>query len=759
MQIPLTKENLIHIRSELERAGDSIRYHINPEGLVFNKEAWSIPSGNQLLLAHKHISLLDFVLSHNQEKFILSTDMPGVNSEHLGVIFENFDLATFLSFLNTDKEFAKGSINGKVILENLYRKIGLLADLNIQDLNVLEVPLGKLSLKTETENDQNYNLEMSLKGDNVDLGVKGEYIAAESKPTIYLDFTLGHLEVKTLEGFLDGTISDTKGSISGKAEITGTTANPEYSGSFNFNGASMVVNAINSRFTLPKEELKLDNTGIYFTNFTVEDSDNDKFQLDGKILTKSLINPSFDLTLTADNFQVVNSTKEDNDLFYGKINIDADLAISGNLAIPKIDGKFKVSQGSDFTFVIPEDQVAITEKEGVVIFVNKENPDDILTRSREDEATAAVIKGYDIDVILSVDESSIFKVVINEQAGDNFQISGNGDFQLGVEPNGRTTLTGRYEVNDGYYEAGLYNLVRKKFNIAKGSTIIWNGSLMDATLDIRAIYEVETSAAPLMAYQTSGESSKNSEKFRQKLPFLVYLDVDGVLLKPEISFQLDMPEDKQGELGGEVYGRVEQLNEQKDELNKQVFSLLALNQFFPASGSDGSSGGAASIARDNVNNVLSGQLNTISDKLMGNTGLELDFGLSSFTDYQGDSPESRTQLDISARKRLFNNRLIVQVGSEVDIEGSNPNSDESTPMIGNVSLEYLLTENGKFRLKGFRKNQYESVVDGQLIVTGIALIFNKEFNKFKDIWAKEINEEAKKQKKEKTAREQKHKKD
>jgi hypothetical protein len=106
-------------------------------------------------------------------------------------------------------------------------------------------------------------------------------------------------------------------------------------------------------------------------------------------------------------------------------------------------------------------------------------------------------------------------------------------------------------------------------------------------------------------------------------------------------------------------------------------------------------------------------------------------------------------LDINARKRLFNDRLIVQVGSEVDIQGSNPNTDESTPMIGNVSLEYLLTDNGKFRLKGFRQNEYESVIDGQLVVTGIALIFSKEFNKFRDLWAKEIKEEADKQKKDK----------
>ncbi len=55
-------------------------------------------------------------------------------------------------------------------------------------------------------------------------------------------------------------------------------------------------------------------------------------------------------------------------------------------------------------------------------------------------------------------------------------------------------------------------------------------------------------------------------------------------------------------------------------------------------------------------------------------------------------------------------------------------------MLGNVSLEYLLTENGRFRLRGFRRNQFESIVDGQLIVTGISLIFNREFNRFKELW-------------------------
>jgi hypothetical protein len=235
-----------------------------------------------------------------------------------------------------------------------------------------------------------------------------------------------------------------------------------------------------------------------------------------------------------------------------------------------------------------------------------------------------------------------------------------------------------------------------------------------------------------------------NNRYRQQLPFLVYLNVDGQLTEPLLTFTLDMPEDEKGAVGGQVYGRIQQLNQQKAELNKQVFSLLVLNRFFPQSGSDGSGGGTMAIARDNLNEALSDQLNMFSNQLLGETGVELDFGIDSYTDYQEEGSQDRTQVDITARKKLFNDRLIVSVGSEVDIQGSNQNPEEQNPIIGNVSVEYLLTENGRLRLKGFRRNQFENVIDGQLIVNGIALTFSREFNEYKELFAKAVQEELEK---------------
>jgi hypothetical protein len=225
-------------------------------------------------------------------------------------------------------------------------------------------------------------------------------------------------------------------------------------------------------------------------------------------------------------------------------------------------------------------------------------------------------------------------------------------------------------------------------------------------------------------------------------------------MQPQLNFGLDMPENEQGAIGGTVYGRVRQLNQQEDQLNKQVFSLLVLNRFYPEQGADGSQGGAATVARDNLNQALSDQLNVFSDRLTGNTGIELSFGLNSYTDYQGNAPQDRTDLNVSARKKLMNDRLVVQAGSEIGVQGEN-RPGEANPVIGNVSIEYLLTEDGRWRLRGFRKSQYENIIDGQVFVNGVALIFTREFNKFNELFKKTAEELAQEQEQEKREQEKK----
>ncbi|WP_149276529.1 translocation/assembly module TamB domain-containing protein [Pareuzebyella sediminis] len=726
-------ERLLHVASEMTLEKDTIQLHIDPSELVFNRNEWSIPETNQILIGDKILDFKNIVLSRNSQEMILTNAVSGVDKAHIGATFENFRLQTFLSLLNPDEALASGIVAGKFVMENPFEAAGIIADFKINDIKVLESPLGNLSLDAVSKGLANYDFNLALKDGGIDLDVTGDYMAAQTGARLNLDMDLNKVELQVIEGLSGGAIKESEGYISGNIDISGTTAAPEYQGELKFSEVVFNVATLNNIFKINDETLKIDNSGLYLDDFIINDANNSPFTISGSIRTDELINPKFDLTLNAEEFRVLDSKEEDNELYYGIASVDADLSVGGDLNLPEIEGKVRIRKVTDVTYVVPEAQLDVEERDGVVIFVNREDPDAILTRNDQEES-AAILKGYDVSTVLEIAEDAVFHIIIDERTGDNLEVSGEGELDLNMSPNGQINLAGRYELSSGHYETSLYNLVNRRFQIKPGSTITWRGDPMDAALDVTAIYNVETSAAPLMAAVISGQDVGVTGKYQQVLPFLVYLKVEGELLQPKLSFDLDMPEDAQGSLGGAVYGRVQQLNEQEALLNKQVFSLLALNRFFPDSGSDGSNGGAVALARDNVNKVLSGQLNAFSDKVFGNSGFEVDFDLDSFTDYQGDSPQDRTQLNINAKKKLFDNRLIVTAGSAVDVEGSAQSEQGQTPIIGNVSLEYLLTEDGRYRLKGFRKNEYENVIDGQLIVTGLALIFNREFNKFSQLF-------------------------
>ena len=724
------EDQLMNIKAQITGHRERLRFHITPENLILNKALWTIPQDNEIIITETKLEFNDFIINKDNQSVEITDKLPSINKNHIALNYKNFELSEVFDYLNPDDQLASGTLSGSFIVEDPFTETGLVANLDISQLQMMDVDMGTLSIDAKSLGGNSYDFNAALQGGDIDLEVTGDYLANVEGARLDLNLDINEFKMDALTGFSQGEISETDGSFTGNFTVNGTTKEPRYEGSLNFSNADFKIAMFNSAFTLADETLNMNNEGINMTDFTVLDENQNTFVMSGTIGTETFLNPTFDLDIQANSFQLLNATEEDNDFVYGKATVDADAKITGDLQIPKIDVTASVDSNTDVTYVMPSATVNIEERDGVVIFVNRENPDAILTRTEEKTTT---IKGFDITASLKVGKDAAVTIVIDKETGDNFKVAGDGDFNFVMAPNGRMNLVGVYDVSGGHYEMNLYNLVNRRFEIAPGSRVSWYGDPFDARLDVKAIYTVETSASRLMAPAFSSIDASEKGKYRQVLPFYVYLNIDGELMAPKISFNLDMPEDEQGAIGGQVFGRVQQINQQEDELNRQVFSLLVLNRFYPDPGSDGSEGGVASIARDNLNDALSDQLNIFSDKIFGKSGIEFDFGLDSYTDYQGDTPQDRTQLDIAARKKLFDDRLIVSVGSEVDVQGSSTTNEE-TPLIGNVSLEYFLSENGRYRIKGFRRNEFENVIDGQTIITGIALIFTQEFNKFDELW-------------------------
>ena len=89
------------------------------------------------------------------------------------------------------------------------------------------------------------------------------------------------------------------------------------------------------------------------------------------------------------------------------------------------------------------------ERDGVIIFVNKENPDAILTRHNKDEVTADDFGNRaKFRKLVIKKPNSTFNIILNQRDGDNLQVVGDGNLFFNIERSGRTTLTGRYEISD-----------------------------------------------------------------------------------------------------------------------------------------------------------------------------------------------------------------------------------------------------------------------------------------------------------------------
>ena len=78
--------------------------------------------------------------------------------------------------------------------------------------------------------------------------------------------------------------------------------------------------------------------------------------------------------------------------------------------------------------------------------------------------------------------------------------------------------------------------------------------------------------------------------------------------------------------------------------------------------------------------------------------------------------------------------MSVQVGGNLDVEGEKAKQNSASDITSDVTVEYKLTKDGRFRLKGFRHNQYEGAIEGQLVETGGGILFLHNFDKWKDLF-------------------------
>jgi hypothetical protein len=114
-------------------------------------------------------------------------------------------------------------------------------------------------------------------------------------------------------------------------------------------------------------------------------------------------------------------------------------------------------------------------------------------------------------------------------------------------------------------------------------------------------------------------------------------------------------------------------------------------------------------------------------------GVDLNLDVASSEDYTTGERRNRTDLNVGLSKKLLNDRLRVSVGSNFQLEGPQNSNQKSNNIAGNIAVDYQLTKDGRYLVRFYRKNDYEGVVDGYIIETGMSFILSVDYNKFSEI--------------------------
>jgi hypothetical protein len=711
------------INAWLGRDGDPMRLQLDT-GFMLNYSTWNIPIDNYItfgggVVAANH---LDIIKEKQKVSMIGDTRKDPV----ITIRFEELELSNFTHIISGVVP-ASGELNGDFKFTTAASG-EFSSKLAIAGLTLLQIPLGDLTLSLDHSKDQ-YNVAVKLRGNKTTLETTGTYGGPKGNEVLDLVVDIAQLNMEAVQAFSMGQITNATGIVKGRMEAKGKPSHPDVSGNLTFSGVSVVPTYLNSPFELKNETISIRNDDIALNNFTVTDGDGNQATLRGNIKITNYINPTFDLTLNTKNFQVLNTKEGDNELFYGKVKINSTARITGSARQPKAEFRLAFSDDTNFTYVVPTSEKGVLDAKGIVNFVDKDAVNDpFLATLKSSDSIHSEYAGIEVSAIIDVSDEEILSIVIDPITGDKLTIQGNSSLTFDMTSSGNMNLSGRYEITQGSYNLSFYNLVKRKFDIEKGSTIIWAGDPLNAAMDIRASNLVETSPIDLLATVDPSASSN----FNQRLPFLVYLKIRGQLLTPQISFALDMPSDKRNAFGGMLYSKLQDINSRESDLNKQVFALLILKRFVADNPFESSTGGGVSnTARTSVSRVLSEQLNRLSQNVKG-VQLSVDIKSYEMASAEGGA-EGRTRAQLGVSKSLFSDRLIVKLSGNVDIEGEDAGSGDVSDYIGDLALEYKMTQDGRFRITGFRNSNYD-MIDGELTETGAGLIYIKDYNTLRELF-------------------------
>lgn len=686
--------------------------------VVLNDSVWRINEDNHIKIDSSLIQITNFKFSNDNQKLIVDGKIDEKDTKNqLDIYFENFNLTLFKKLIPKDVADIEGIFNGVASVKKLNSDYLITSDLTIENLKVNNYLIGKGNIKSIWNSEEEYlSLNSKFYIDNIpSILLEGKYYPKKELNNIDFNLTLNQTELSIIDNYVKDFVTNLKGKANAKIAIKGSANKPELNGNINLISTSFTVDYLKTNYHSNLISIKVLPDMIYFNNAIIIDEKKNRAVLNSTMLHTNFKDINFNLGGKFDDFMVLNTKKTDNEDYYGKAYASGilDILYDQKSANTTIEMNLKTNKGTIFN--IPLEGGEEVQENSFVTFVSK---DTAIVINKEEKLDLSKI---DMIFNLEVTDDAEVRLIFDEAIGDIMRSTGNGNLKLEINSAGDFNIFGDYTVKSGDYLFTLENIINKRFNLLEGGTIKWNGNPLEANIDISATYRTRARLYDLLL------AVDTSTVLKKRIPIDLTLRMQNSLLTPDITFDISLPtadEDTKSKVKSILY--VSNQEENIQELNKQVFSLLVLNRFLPPPGVDGVAGNAG-LEKTAGSELLSNQVSNWLSKISN----EFDIGIN----YRPGDEISSQEVELALSTQLFNDRLIIDSNFGLSDRQNSPNGQNNNNLIGDVSIEYKVSKDGKLRVKAFNKsNQFTLTEINSPYTQGVGISYKEEFDTFGEFY-------------------------
>ena len=718
---------------------DGVRVQFRPSTFVLNEKKWGIEKGGEITVRNKQIQAQNVKFSQGfQEINIQTEEEDGGNTNNLVVKMKNVILGDLSSIFFKNPRL-EGVTSGTITMNDFYGKFNATADLKAEQFRLDDDSIGLVNIQAAYDSKTGaIPFKVQSPNSGYRFTANGNYNVKDTTGNSFnTDILLENSKIDILHKFLSDIFSDIKGQASGNLRISGDPNAPDLLGRIKLQKAGMKVNYTQVYYTIDSADIVFDEDGINFNQFNIQDKYKNTGTIIGRLHEQGFRDLDFDFELNTNKLLLIDTKAVDNQQFYGKAIGKANLKFKG----PETNCKMTIDATStDSSHIyIPN---SVSRESGNADFIEFKQYGTEMAKEKK-------ASNFNLNVELNVTATNkvMIDVILDDLTGDVIKAVGNGKLNIKAGSTEPLTIRGRYNIERGNYDFNFQSLVRKPFVLLPdaGNYIEWTGDPFKADMHVDAQYTAErVSLSDLV-----GTLNLSSTVKGYRGDVYVIAQLRDKLSNPDIKFRLDFPQGSPVKTDNDFAQFLVRLEKDQNEILKQVAFLISLNTFAPTDASAGGNGAnpysITSLGVNTISQVLTKAVNKAFSNILyavfKDKSLRFDLGTSFYNSSSLADPGSgiassnntnpdRTRVDLKFGYAFNNDKIIVTVGSDIDINlgRSSAIQNGNTQWLPNLNIEFILSKDKKLRLIVFNKTTLD-ISFNRRNRQGVSISYRKDFEK------------------------------